>query len=189
MSLSLPRPWTRTQFLAWADAQETRYEFDGAAPVAMTGGTAAHAAITTNLLAALRARLRGTPCRPLGPDAGLETVNGAIRYPDALVTRGSFHPDDRLIPGVVAVFEVVSASSSRIDRIVKLREYGEVGSIRTYGILESQSREVTFLARTAAGEAFRATVLTEADTLRLPDLGIDIPVAELYEDLDFPAAF
>lgn len=52
----------------------------------MTGGTAGHSIITQNLHAALRARLRGSPCRSLGPDAGVETVGTAVRYPDALVT-------------------------------------------------------------------------------------------------------
>jgi hypothetical protein len=29
-------------------------------------------------------------------------------------------------------------------------------------------------------------VLTEGESLCVPDLGIDIPLTELYEDLDFP---
>ena len=40
---------TREQFLAWEERQEQRYEFDGFQPVAMTGGTAAHAVIQHNL--------------------------------------------------------------------------------------------------------------------------------------------
>jgi len=62
--------------------------------------------------------LRSGSCQPLGPNAGVETVNKAIRYPDALVTCSTFDLDDRTIPGVVAVFEVLSPTSGRIDRIV-----------------------------------------------------------------------
>ena len=36
---------TREQFLAWKVRRELRYEFDGLQPVAMTGGTVAHAII------------------------------------------------------------------------------------------------------------------------------------------------
>ena len=59
---------TLAQFLAWEERQELRYEFDGFAPVAMTGGTFAHDRITFNLHKALDARLAGKPCRPCGPN-------------------------------------------------------------------------------------------------------------------------
>ena len=49
MDGTLITPWTAKQFLAWAARQEERYEFDGQRPVAMTGGTARHNRITTNI--------------------------------------------------------------------------------------------------------------------------------------------
>jgi len=39
-----------------------------------------------NIHAALRVRLKGADCRPLGPAAGVATIGDAVRYPDALVT-------------------------------------------------------------------------------------------------------
>jgi hypothetical protein len=39
MNVALRRTMTREDFLAWAEGQEERYEFDGFQPVAMTGGT------------------------------------------------------------------------------------------------------------------------------------------------------
>jgi hypothetical protein len=39
MSIAQRRPMTVDEFLAWERRQELRYEFDGFAPVAMTGGT------------------------------------------------------------------------------------------------------------------------------------------------------
>ncbi len=45
MNVALRRPMTLDEFLAWENRQELRYEFDGFQPIAMTGGTAAHAAI------------------------------------------------------------------------------------------------------------------------------------------------
>ncbi len=37
MTVALRRRMTLPEFLAWEDAQELRYEFDGFQPVAMTG--------------------------------------------------------------------------------------------------------------------------------------------------------
>jgi Uma2 family endonuclease len=118
----------------------------------MTGGSAGHSAIAINVQTALRTRLRGSGCRPLGPDAGLETVDSAVRYPDALVTCSKFDLQDRKIPGVV-VFEVLSASTSRTDRLTKVREYAAVPSIRRYVVVESTSVGITVLERSEPGDA------------------------------------
>ena len=40
MSDALRRPMTAEEFLAWEEAQDLRWEFDGVRPVAMTGGSA-----------------------------------------------------------------------------------------------------------------------------------------------------
>jgi Uma2 family endonuclease len=189
MNIALRKPWTQDQFFAWAETQETRYEFDGFEPVAMTGGTVNHNRVMWGLHRALDSRLRRDgrgPCEPLGPDAGVETVNKAVRYPDALVTCSSLDGQEHLVPGVVVVFEVLSPTSGRMDRIVKVREYAAVPSIRRYVILESSSVGLTSMERETEGDAWRATVLTNSDTLRMPEIGIEIPVAAIYEGLTFP---
>jgi Uma2 family endonuclease len=93
---------------------------------------------------------------------------------------------DLLIPGVVVIFEVISPNSARLDRVVKLREYQGVPSIRRYVILESTQAVLTVLSRTGAIDPWTATGLTRDDTLHLPELGIEVPVAEFYEGVDLP---
>ncbi len=186
MSAPLRRSWTQDEFFAWAASQEGRYEFDGFQPVAMTGGTVGHAIIIRSLHRALDRRLRGGGCQPLGPDAGVATVGTAIRYPDALVTCAKLDSGAITVLGVVVVFEVLSSTTSRTDRIVKVREYAEVASIRRYVILESTSIGLTVLERQAPDEAWRATTLTTDDILRMPEIDIEIPVAEFYDEVTFP---
>ena len=187
MSTALRKPRiTREEFFDWVQAQDTRYEFDGFAPIAMTGGNINHSQITQNILVSLRARLRGSRCRPLGPDAGLVTVGDAVRYPDALVTCDKVRGLALTVSGAVVVFEVLSPTSGRTDRIVKLREYRAVPTIRCYVILEHNSVGLTVLTRQREDEDWTARALTSEDTLQLPEIGIEIPVAELYEDVDLP---
>ena len=45
---AVAKPMTLEAFLDWESRQELKYEFDGCQPVAMTGGTAAHAMIRVN---------------------------------------------------------------------------------------------------------------------------------------------
>jgi Uma2 family endonuclease len=188
MNVAIRKPrMTREQFLDWAQAREERYEFDGFQPVAMTGGTINHSRISHNLYAALRTRLTGRGCEPFGPDVGVATIGDAVRYPDGLVTCTKVSGADRLVPGAVAVFEVISPSSEKIDRIDKVQEYRAVPSIRRYVILESSSIGLTVLGRRGEGDEWTATTLIAGETLQMPELGIEIPVTELYEGIDLPA--
>jgi Uma2 family endonuclease len=184
---------TRAEFLAWVATREDRWEFDGFAPVAMTGGTRNHSRVGRNVVAALVGRLRGGPCEVLGSDAGVAVPDGGVRYPDALVTCTPGRGGDRLIADPVIVFEVVSPTSGRTDRILKLREYRAVPSIRRYVILESTNAALTVLERLAPEDPWIATSLTGTEILPLPEIGTEVPVAELYEgveieEFDEPAA-
>jgi len=185
MSVALRRPlMSRDQFLDWASAREERYEFDGFAPVAMTGGTIDHSVIMLNIHRSLYQRLKGSGCRPLGPDVGVATIDDAIRYPDALVTCTKSPGTDRLVPSAIVVFEVLSPTSGDIDRIVKVREYHAVPTIRRYVILDYASMRLTVFSRDRAEDAWTETMLEAEDILRMPEIGIAIAVAEFYEGTD-----
>ena len=177
---------TRDEFLDWADAREARYEFDGFAPVAMTGGTLNHNRIAFNIHIALRSRLKGSRCEPLELDAGLATIGDIVRYPDAVVTFSPANGISRLVPDPIVVFEVISPSSGHVDRIVKVREYGAVASIRRYVILESASIGLTVHERRESEQKWTVTTMIDGDLLLLPDISVEIPIGELYEGVEFP---
>lgn len=185
MNAPFRKPWTQEEFFSWAERQETRYEFDGFQPVAMTGGTLGHSRIGFNLLLALGNRLRGSACSPLGSDAGIATIGDTVRYPDALVTCTKFDPKARTTPGVVVVFEVLSPSSGGTDRIAKVREYAAVPSIKRYVIVESTSVGLQVLERYSPDQSWQTTALTGDDILRMPEIGIEIPIAEIYDGIEF----
>jgi len=173
------------EFLAWEERQELRYEFDGFQPVAMTGGTVAHDQITFNLRKSLDARLRGKPSRPAGPNVKILTP-GKVRYPDGLVTCSPISPTATVIDNPIVVFEVLSDDTARTDRIEKLREYQAVASIQRYVILEQKTIAATVFERW--GDVWTAFAITEEDTLRMPEIGIEVLLAELFETLAFAAA-
>jgi Uma2 family endonuclease len=179
MSTALRQPMSLPQFLAWEERQELRYEFDGVQPVALTGGTDAHEAIGGTLRALLREHLRGSPCRVRGPTMKIE-VMGRIRYPGAFVYCTKVPPAETVIRDPVVVFEVLSAGTSRTDRIEKLREYQATTSIRRYVILEQDSVAATVFSR--RGDEWTARPLTAGDVLRMPEIGIALPLADIYAD-------
>ncbi len=188
MSEPAKTAWTQAEFFAWERHHEGRYEFDGFAPVAMTGGSLAHSRIMRRLFRALEAAVGSGPCEPLGPEIGVVTAGNAVRCPDAVIRCGEItvEPQSYTLPDVVVVFEIISPSSSRVDRIIKVREYAAVSTIRRYVIIESAFPGLQVLARANGDEAWSTTTLTSGDILRMPEMGADISVDALYEGV-FPA--
>ncbi|MGB6175555.1 MAG: Uma2 family endonuclease [Methylocella sp.] len=171
---------TLPEFLEWELRQEFRYEFDGFRPVAMTGGTRAHATIQRNLAVSLTGRLRGTPCNFLGSDLKIEAA-GRIRYPDGFVVCSRGPNASTIVTDAIVVFEILGPSTSSTDRIEKHEEYRATPSIRRYVILEQDRIAATVFAR--AGGDWIGRVFLDGAILAMPEIGIDVLLAEFYDGL------
>jgi Uma2 family endonuclease len=169
-------------FLAWEERQELRWEFDGFEPVAMTGGTSEHSAIQRNVLIAVGGRLRGNPCQVYTADLKI-AVAGSIRYPDAFVVCSPLPRGTRVVTDPVVVFEVLSPSTASMDIGVKNQEYRDTPSIRRYVILSQDDRRATVFAR--EGDDWVGRIVAGEKVLEMPEIGISVPLAELYEGVSF----
>jgi Uma2 family endonuclease len=178
MNIALRKPMTLRQFLAWEERQELRHEFDGLQPVAMTGGTVGHDRITYNLRKALETRLAGTPCQPHGPNVKI-IADGRVRYPDVVVACAPVSVTATVIDNPVVVFEVLSEGSADTDVIDKNREYRSTASIQRYVIVQQTHAAAIVFVRN--GDAWPSEIVAgEAARLSMPEIGVDLPLAELY---------
>lgn len=176
---------TYAEAKAIEDASEGRHIFWDGVMYAMAGASHAHNELAANLLGELYAALRGTPCRPLGSDVRLRPLNGErFFYPDVLVRCGPpvFHPEDELaLTNPTAVFEVLSPSTERFDRVGKFSVYREMASVQLVVFLRSDAVHVERYERLKDG--WLLTVLGAGDALQV--LHALIPVADLYRDVSF----
>ena len=177
------RTMTEAEFLAWVEPLERRYEFNGREPVAMVGSTIAHGVIQANLLRVMGNLLAGTACRAIGSD-NFTRVSGALRLPDVLVIRGAFDPSSRVIANPSVVFEILSASAAHIDRFAKAGEYWGTPSIQHYVMLEQNLAGAVILSRDA--DKWTREAIDGKGNLDLPAIGVALPLAELYDGLNFP---
>ncbi|HEY7577945.1 MAG TPA: Uma2 family endonuclease [Acetobacteraceae bacterium] len=184
MGIAVQPPMTVEEFLAWEQGQELRWEFDGFAPVAMTGGTAGHSAIQRNLSIALGGRLRGSPCQVYTSDLKIRAA-GSIRYPDAFVVCTPLPRTSTVVTDPVVVFEVLSPGTASVDHFVKNQEYRDTPSIQRYVILEQDFIGATVFAR--VGDDWVGHVVGAGAVLAMPEIGIEVPLAELYEGVEFGA--
>jgi len=110
-------------------------------------------------------------------------VAGSIRYPDAFVVCSPVAAKGTVVPDPVVVFEILSPSTAAIDRVVKNEEYRDTPSIQRYVMLELDRQAATVFSRVAndwVGHVMSGDVI-----LAMPEIGIELPLAELYEDVAF----
>ena len=175
------------EYLAWEATQPIKYELVDGEVRAMTGGTRQHDTICNNLRGELRERLRGNRCRLQGPDLKVQTGTGNGRYPDALVDCGKGSADMLQAQEPVAVFEVLSRSTSWIDLNEKFDDYDATPTIRHYVLIFQDQMRVMAYGRDDQGQLDRrrATVLRDGgESLSIPSLNLSLPLAALYEDVD-----
>jgi Uma2 family endonuclease len=175
---------TLEEFLAWEEQQELRWEFDGFAPMAMTGGTARHSAIQRNISIAVGGRLRGKKCQLYTSDLKIR-VAGSIRYPDGFVVCSPVPGSTLVVTDPVVVFEVLSPSTATLDFGVKNEEYRDTPSIQRYVMLAQDRQFATVFVR--VGEDWVGHIVSGNVVLDMAEIGIVVPLAEFYEGVDFEA--
>ncbi|HEV2292398.1 MAG TPA: Uma2 family endonuclease [Tepidisphaeraceae bacterium] len=173
------------------DATE-KHEFRDGEILGMSGGSPRHALIATNVAVALRTRLKGTPCLPYTSDLRVR-IMGLQRsvYPDVSVVCGKIQldPDDKAGHTILnprLVVEVLSPSTEAYDRGGKFAAYREVPSLAEYVLISSfEPRVEAFLRQTDGTWAFSSCSGNDSHAM-LRSLQIDLPLAEIYADIDFP---
>jgi Uma2 family endonuclease len=182
------RRMSADEFLDWCLAparDEEKWEFVDGVPVRMmTGATDRHDQIVVNLIAALHGRLRGGPCAPRTADQAVKTnAEARVRRPDVIVDCGPRDPKGLFPRTPTAVFEVLSPSTENLTLSTKLDEYKGVASMRHVVLIDQESALVLHHARGDDGAWAQDEIRDLATVLRL--LGIEMPVADIYEGVAF----
>ena len=92
---------------------------------------------------------------------------------------------ETIVDAPVVIFEVLSPSTTHTDRFVKAREYQRMPSVQRYVMLEQDSVNAVVYAR--SGETWTHEILIADSILALPEIGVELPLAELYEGIVFEA--
>ena len=173
---------TSSDYLRFEEKAATKHEFVDGFMFAVAGAGDNHNLITLNIGALLRSAARGTTCRVYVSDMKLEVAGGAYYYPDVLVTCDENDLGSNIKKHPCLVFEVLSESTSDIDRGEKLLNYRKLASLQAY-ILVSQTKRLVEVYRLVDDGSWRHDIL-EAGALELPCLPLTLPFDGIYEDVD-----
>ncbi len=183
--------WTEAEYLAMEEKSEVRHELVHGIPYAMAGGTFNHTRVCSNLVRHAGNRLSGKPCSAHSSEQKVKVQKtGNTFYPDAVI----FCPPSRfegkgdqllLTPSVI--FEVLSPSTAEYDRADKFKDYRRIETLTDYILIEPDRIYVDHFRRQSDGWLLRTYTL-HSDVLQFPDLQIELPLAEVYEELNVPEA-
>jgi Uma2 family endonuclease len=177
---------SRDEYLQGEMASEIRHEYVAGNVYAMSGGTLNHQRIAGNFIYLVRRQLAGKPCFPTGRDFKLRVPLGrgeeAFYYPDGMIICVPVPGDALFTDSPSVILEVLSPGTRRNDEVQKFRDYLTIPTLGTYILAETEAPFLTLHRRDGTG--FRREALAGPDAiLELPEAGVSIPLAELYQDV------
>lgn len=194
------RKWTVEEFFAWNEHQEEKYELvDGVpmlkrapvpimlpgatAPLMMTGASRRHNMASGNLFRVVGNQLRGGPCKAFANDAAVKTGPAQIRFPDLVVDCGTKIDDGFIFENPKLVAEVLSPSTRTFDLAGKITEYWQIATIAHVLIIDPEKLRIQLHTR-HSGEAPTLRIFSDGDdTFEIPEIGITLKLADIFESL------
>lgn len=184
MGAGRPLPMSVEDYLVFEEQSQVRHEYVGGEIHAMAGESVAHNTIALNIAGALRAKLRGGPCRVFIENVKVHlsvSREDVFYYPDVVV---SCHPtgvEKHFVKLPTVVFEVLSPSTENVDRREKKMSYLQVPTLEEYVIVAQERREVTIFRR--ANHWVGETIENPDGVVEFRSLKQAMTLAEIYEDV------
>lgn len=189
---SLPKArFTPEQYLAMERKAEHKSEYWNGEIVAMAGGSKQHSLISVNVSGELRARLKDKPYLTYSSDLRVQVNPARYLYPDVSVVCGEPEfagEEGDMLTNPTVLVEVLSPSTEDKDRGIKFIFYRQIPTLTDYVMVSQDEPHVEHYARQEE-ERWLLTDLRGPDAaLRLPSIGCELPLSEVYARVVFPPA-
>jgi Uma2 family endonuclease len=183
------RPMTLDEFLQWDDGTDTHYELIGGFPLAMAPPAAAHRMLAMRLGARIDGVLAARrPCNAQG-EAGVVRTDRADTYfeADIAATCERHEFGQQALKEPFLIIEILSPSTERHDRRIKLPAYRQIGTVQEILFIASDGLYAEVHRR--AGAQWITEILRGVDArLSLIAVPIEIAFADLYDGIELPEA-
>ncbi|MGZ8842294.1 MAG: Uma2 family endonuclease [Pyrinomonadaceae bacterium] len=177
------------EYLRLERQAEYKSEYLNGEIFAMTGASRNHNLITVNISRELSQQLKGRPCEVYSADMRVKVLwNGLYTYPDVAVVCGEPKFEDGQIDTLLnptVLFEVLSPSTERYDRIAKSSYYRTIDSLKEHLLVAQDEVRLEQYVRQADGQWLLFEYLTLESTVRLDSLESSLLLADVYERINF----
>ena len=180
------------EYLAIERQAQTKNEYYNGEMFAMTGATSSHNLITVNLASELRNRLRDRNCRTFAVDMRVKVSrSGLYTYPDVVVVCGEARFEDERADTLLnptLIVEVLSPSTESYDRGRKFDHYQSLNSLKEYVLISQDRFSVDVFRRQPDGDWLVSGIKDPSQVVRLTSFNCEVPMSEIYRQVDLPAA-
>jgi Uma2 family endonuclease len=176
--------FTAADFLVWDATQSIRHEFFHGEVFAMAGGSENHGVVAGNAYIALRAHLKGTPCRVFIQEMKLQVEKAdSYFYPDVFVTCGENDAKQQLIKSEAKlIVEVLSPSTTAFDRGYKFEAYRSLPTLQEYVLIDPQAQTAEVYRR-SSNEEWVLRAFPRGQGLALQSVELTISAQDLFADV------
>ena len=186
------QPKPELSFEDWLEGErrslDERYEYLAGEVFAMSGGSAEHHAIISNINRELSYQSKGRPCHVYGQGMRLQIATAdAGKYPDLMALCGEqqFHDGRRdLLLNPSLIVELLSDSTEGYDRGEKFALYRRLPSLKEYLLVAQDRVSVELCEPGDDGRWVLSTYEDLAMQVPLPSIGCELSVAEVYDRID-----
>src|SRR5262244_1532381 len=154
------KPMTLDEFLRWDDGTDTHYELIGGFPVAMAPPAAVHRILATRLASRIDFALaKRRPCNAQG-EAGIVRPERIDTYfeADIAATCERHEFGQQALKEPFLIMEILSPSTERHDRRLKLPAYRQIGTVQEILLIASDDIYAE-VHRRAAGAQWVSEIL------------------------------
>jgi len=183
------RRMTLAEFLAWDDGTETRYELIDGQPRAMAPAYPRHGLIERNAGRAIESLLGlGGPCRVYDQVGVVVEVRLDTRYyvPDLVMSCEALG-DDLYLREPRLIVEVLSPSTGRDDKAVKVPHYCALPTVAEVWLIDSQ-KALVFVWQKRNGQWIGSLPLQPGQQFTSELLGGEIAIDDLFLGTGLEAA-
>jgi Uma2 family endonuclease len=181
---------TEQEYLALERAADFRSEFFHGEMFAMSGGSMRHSDLQSNIQGELFAASRDGECRVHGPDFRIRVSSSMYTYPDISVVCGKpILADDYqdVLLNPVVICEVLSPSTERYDRGLKLQRYRTIATLQDYILVSQDDLHIEQYTRQENNLWVLRDYESLDDLLTIASIGVSLSLARIYNRVEFPA--
>jgi Uma2 family endonuclease len=178
---------TPEEYLALEQESRDKHEYWNGEMYMMAGTSINHNQIVNNAYKALDQRVGRRPCRVFTSDIRLSVEEVVYVYPDVMVICGKIEIDPRQKDTVLnpsLVVEVWSDSTQTYDEKKKFKGYRQIPSLQEYVMIDQSQPYIEYFRRDGHFWVLDAVEGIGA-ILKLKQLDIEIPLAEIYDKVEW----
>lgn len=177
------------EYLRLERQAEFKSEYLNGEIFAMSGASRDHNLITGNIGAELNRQLKGKPCEAYMSDMRVKVrSNGLYTYPDVIVVCGEPKFEDQKVDTLLnptLLFEVLSQSTERYDRIAKTSYYRTIDSLQEHLLVAQYEFRVEQYLRQPNGQWSQMQYTSPDEVVQLASIDCSVRLSDIYDKVVF----